>query len=298
MNDSPPTPDRRYVSPVQVARALGVSETTVKRWVDEGKLPAQRTEGGHRRILARDVVTYASERNWPNVKVSDLLGTPAPAQAVDVPGLVEQFHKTLRGNDPEAARVLLLQAHQAGMTVARLADEVLSPVMARLGHGWASGELDVYQEHRGTQVCLSALLSLKARLEAAGEPAPHQPLAIGGGPEFDHYILANLLIEMTLREMGWRVVNIGPNTPLPSFRRAMAELKPDLLWLSCSYLADVEGFLAGYRPLYDEAVQQGVVVTVGGRAFTDSVRERMTFTHHGDRMAHLVAFARQVATSR
>ncbi len=291
-------PERRYVSPQLVARALGVSETTVKRWVDEEKLPAQRTEGGHRKILVSDVLTYANQRNWPRVDLNLLLGKDATIQPFDFATLPDRFYDTLLVDDADEARMLILSAHQAGMEVARIADDVIAPVMARVGHGWAGGQLDVYEEHRATQVCLSALLGLKAKLESGGEVPPGRLLAIGGGPEFDHYILANLLIEMTFRDMGWRVLNIGPNTPFASFRRAMLDSKPNLIWLSCSYLADVEGFLAGYEAMYHEAALQGIAVTVGGRALTDSIRQRMTFTHHGDRMSHLVAFARQIAAQR
>lgn len=287
--------ERRYVSPLQVARALGVSETTVKRWVDDNRLPAQRTEGGHRRILVRDVLDYVSQRNWPHVNLPLLLGSQTTTQSVDVPTLSQRYYDSLVTGDAEQARTILIEAHQAGATVPRLADELISPVMARIGHGWACGELDVYEEHRGSQICLSAIQSLKARLEAGGEPPEDRPLALGGGPEFDHYLFANLLIELTFRELGWRVVNIGPNTPFSSFRLALVERKPALLWLSVSYIANVEEFVAGYQSLYDQAVQAGSVVSVGGRALTESIRERLNFTHHGDRLGHLVAFARQVS---
>jgi len=39
----------RQLSPRELAEALGVSESSLKRWVDAGKIAASRTEGGHRR---------------------------------------------------------------------------------------------------------------------------------------------------------------------------------------------------------------------------------------------------------
>jgi len=39
-----------HYSPKQVAKRLGVSESSVKRWLDQGVVPVLRTAGGHRRI--------------------------------------------------------------------------------------------------------------------------------------------------------------------------------------------------------------------------------------------------------
>lgn len=288
--------ERDYLSPRRVAQALGISETTVKRWVDEGRLPAQRTAGGHRKVLVRDVLDLVSRENWPHRDLSLLTGPPAPPSLADAHDLCQRLQAALLGDDLGAARNVVLGAHQGGLSVARIADEMVSPAMARLGHGWSTGEIDVYQEHRGTQLCLAACRALRLRLpEATGEGAP---LAVGGGPEGDHYILANLLIETSLVELGWRVMNIGPNTPFESFRLALRQLRPRMLWVSCSYLADPEAFLAGYGPLYEEAKALGVAVAVGGRALTEAVRDRMNFTHHGSKLAHLEAFANQLHAPR
>lgn len=275
---------------------LGVSETTVKRWVDENRLQARRTAGGHRRIAPSEVLAMVRRDNWP-VSDARVLETLDVEIDLDPAALGQQLYQALRDNDGERTRELLLGAHGRGMTVADLADEVISPVLGRIGSEWAAGEIDVYHEHYGTQVCLSAVLALKAKLDTL-VPAEDGPLAVGGGPEHDHYLLANLLIEMLLREAGWRVLNIGPNTPFASFERALREHQPRLLWLSCSYLADVEAFVAGYRSLYREAAQQGVRVAVGGRALGEEVRQQMTFTHHGDRLSHLSAFVASLTPTR
>ncbi|MCB1052997.1 MAG: helix-turn-helix domain-containing protein [Acidobacteria bacterium] len=46
----------------QVARYLGVSPASVKRWSDQGLIEAQFTAGGHRRFQLDDVKAFKSQR--------------------------------------------------------------------------------------------------------------------------------------------------------------------------------------------------------------------------------------------
>jgi excisionase family DNA binding protein len=281
----------RYVSTAAVAEALGVSVTTVKRWVDEDVLPAHKTVGGHRKILVRDVLHLVRQENLPHVDLSRLTGS-LRALPKDVTQIREDLYTALQQGDSETARTLIHNVRQIGIPLDELADFVIAPAMKQIGHGWEEGQLDVYQEHRGTQLCLTALLSLKGQLSGSGEGK--RPLAVGGGAEHDHYLLANVLAEMVLLEQGWNAINLGPNTPLLSFRNALRELRPRLLWVSCSYLPDPEGFLREYRQLYHEAEEAGVAVAVGGQALSDGIRARMPYTTHGDGLTHLAAFARSL----
>ena len=41
------------LSPKELADAIGVSESSIKRWVDNGEIQATKTSGGHRRITCQ-----------------------------------------------------------------------------------------------------------------------------------------------------------------------------------------------------------------------------------------------------
>jgi MerR family transcriptional regulator, light-induced transcriptional regulator len=279
-----------YVSTALVARALGVSITTVKRWVDDGILPAQKTVGGHRKLLAADVLRLARDSRFPGADLGLLTGTPGVTAPADTTSLYLELVAALRQGEAARARTLLHGAYQAGLPVETLADEVIAPAMAQLGHDWEVGRIEVFHEHRGTQVCAAALFELKLELEAHAEP--DQPRAVGGGPEHDPYFLSSLLAQMVLLDAGWDATNLGPHTPTGSLRRAMTELRPRLVWLSVSHLADPDRFVAEFAEFFREAERAGVAVAVGGRGLTEPVRAALRYTTFGDGLSQLAAFAR------
>lgn len=51
-----------YLSVTEAALELGISEATVRRWVDQGHLVAWRTPGGHRKINRRDLERFLLDR--------------------------------------------------------------------------------------------------------------------------------------------------------------------------------------------------------------------------------------------
>jgi excisionase family DNA binding protein len=286
----------RYVSTAEVAAALGVSVTTVKRWVDEGILPAQRTAGGHRKLPLADVLRIVREEHFPHVNLARLQLAALGNVVAEAGALARQLADVLKQGDTAAARALVRGAYEGGLAVEGLADQVIAPALRQVGHDWEKGRVDVWHEHRGTQICAAVLYELKAELERPGDGT--RPMSVGGAPEGDPYLLATLLAQMVLLDAGWDAVNLGPHTPLESLRKVVAEVRPRLLWLSVSVLGEVDPFLGGYRALYRTAGEAGTAVAVGGRALTEEVRACIPYTTFGDGLAHLAAFARSLHPRR
>lgn len=290
MGQSPVELKCRYVSTAEVSAALGVSVTTVKRWVDEGILPAHKTAGGHRKLLYADVVRLVRDGPLPKADLTRLDGFESQRSSATPAEHSARLTVAARAGDAEAVRSIIHGAYHAGHSIDVIADEVICPALSAIGHEWSTGAIDVMHEHRGSQMIAAAVYELKGVLDRNAER--QRPVAVGGAIEADHYVLPSLLAQSALLDNGWEAVNIGPNTPFSSFTKAIREMRPKLVWVSVSNLHDADRFESEYREFYGVACDAGVPVAIGGRALTEELRSRIPYTAYGDRLAHLVAFAR------
>lgn len=284
------------VSTAQVSCALGVSVSTVKRWVDEGILPAHKTAGGHRRLYLTDVLGLVKKNDFPRVDLSVFgpcvaVGTNSTNKAA-----VDELYSALQAGDGDRIRRLIKGGFRSGMSLAAIADDMISPAMRQVGGAWQEGRTDILHEHRGTQLCIAALYEVRAMLESHGQK--YRPVAIGGAVEQDHSTLPTLLAQMVLLEAEWNAINLGPHTPIGTFRQAIRQHRPKLIWISASHLNDVETFVAEYMQLQIDAEREGIAIAIGGRAIDEDIRSRISFSTFGGGLAHLAEFANSLNPGR
>lgn len=217
----------RHLSPRELADALGVSESSLKRWVDAGKISAFRTEGGHRRITVSEAVRFIRD-SQVQVARPDLLGLPDIA--VPQRATTGELLPFLLDGDVVGARGFLLTRFLAGVSIAELADGPIRAAMHALGELWRHEESGIFVEHRGTDTCMQAIGYLRHMIDAP----VNAPVAIGAGPEDDPYMIPPVLASMVTTVAGYRTINLGPDTPLPALQQAVAYHRPGLVWLSAS----------------------------------------------------------------
>ena len=278
----------RLLSPRELAEALGVSESSLKRWVDAGKITATRTEGGHRKISLPEAVRFIRETGAP-VAHPELLDMPevAVAQQRAASGNDRLLHYLLEG-DMVGARGWLLARYLAGSTIASLCDGPVRDAMHALGELWQHDEGGIFIEHRGTDVCIQAL----AHLRSSFDPPANAPLAIGATPEDDPYIIPTFMAATVVAASGMRAVNLGPDTPLVALQAAYAHHHPRLVWISASapMLPDQARALAGWLA----SLPSSTVSVIGGRACDSLLAFTPTLRHAGT-MSDLASIASDLA---
>ncbi len=276
------------LSTQQVSDILNVSSSTVKRWVDEGRLQAVKTIGGHRKIHACDLLRVVREQHWNHVNVGpieELLGTQNQNFCPDQ--TVFKFHEALTKGNQEQIRSILLESYHGGIPVNEIGDQIICPAMNQLGQEWSRGQVEIFYEHHSTQGVLASLMEIRRHLIETIRPPENSPLAIGGGPEKDHYILANLLVELVFLQSQWRVINIGPNTPVASLDKAFREKSPKIVWVSATHLAEPDTFLTDMKAFRTVVEQSGGELVIGGQGVPRTILDAIDLPWRGTNLTAL-----------
>lgn len=254
------------LSPREVADALGVSESSVKRWVDGGELAAQRTAGGHRRIARSEALRFARARCVVPAR-PDLLSFVGVKVEDSALGEVERsaaFHSALLADNRPRSLSLLTSAFLAGTSIAALCDGPVRFALEAIGEMWRHDPKGILVEHRATDLCLNALGVLRASLPP---PADDAPVAVGSAGPDDPYLLPGLMCAAVLAELGFRDVNLGPRTPVATKLAAVQSYRPLLVWHTASVGGDeIDEIATALR-----SVTAGTRLVFGGRAAGASV---------------------------
>jgi len=275
------------LTPKQVARAIGVSESSLKRWCDRGTIETVKTAGGHRRIPLAGILAFLRDSGHAVVR-PEVLGLPAALGQGERTWerSRSRLSAALVAGDEDVARQVVFDLYLARHLLAEIADLLVHPVLIEIGRRWQCGEAEVYQERRACEIANRIFHELRALIPEA--PA-NAPLALGATPAGDQYRLPTLLVELVLREAGWQAISLGSNLPFSTLAAAIARYRPRLFWLSVSHLEDEASFVEQYNAFYEHLNPRPAII-LGGHALTEPIRKQLTFAAHGDNLRQLVAY--------
>lgn len=251
----------RTLSTSEFAKALGVSDSSVRRLADTGELEIHRTRGGHRRIPVSEAVRYIRDTRAPVLK-PELLGLEVASQEAGRESAADRMLQVLEEGHASSVIGLMQWLYASGMNIAELCDGPIASAMHKIGDRWPHDKRAIFVEHRATILCGRALNQLRLSIP---EPDEDAPKAIGGAMSGDMYLLPTLIASLVMYESGFNEINLGPNTPLDVLADAVIDESPNLVWLSIAEPFRSKSQLAEVHKLADVAQQHKTTFVIGGR---------------------------------
>src|SRR5690242_7949773 len=247
----------------ELSRRSGVSPDLLRAWERRyGLLEPSRSAGGLRLYSEEDVVRVRAmqaqlEAGLAAAEAAAVaVAAPAIGEAVsDAPALREELGSALLGYD-EAGSHAVFDTLMARLSLDAVLGDVVVPLLHDIGDRWERGEITVAQEHFATTVLRGRLLGL-----ARGWGAGFGPLALLACAPGEQHDLGLLSFGLALRGRGWRIVYLGPDTPVASVAEAAHTSRPRRVVVSA---VDPEALETHRNELLDLAREHPLAV--GGAA--------------------------------
>lgn len=197
----------------QAAHILAVHESSVKRWCNDGLLPAQLTAGSHRRLKFSDVIAFArSEKiDYPLSPFSPHEQDVWMAIQDALKGNYEEVRSLLydatNANRESFVQQLVTTLMKMGAPIGSVFDNVLGPVVRTMTDDWVAGVIAKGDSRRMTQLLADCIACVRSRIPTIA----NRPLALVACSPGNETELGALMLRATLEQSGWRTVYPGPD---------------------------------------------------------------------------------------
>ena len=218
----------------ELARRSGVSVDLLRAWERRyGLLTPARTAGGYRLYSADDEARVRSMRahlaQGLSAAEAARLVREAPAVAPQnnaPPELAAALWSALDRFDDAGAQAAFDQLVST-FGIETVATTAILPYLRTLGERWREGDASVAQEHFATGLLRARLLGL-----ARGWDRGAGRRALLACPSGERHDLGLIVLGLALRDRGWRITFLGPDTPIETLSAAAEQLTPDVVVLS------------------------------------------------------------------
>ncbi|MEZ5270915.1 MAG: B12-binding domain-containing protein [Ilumatobacteraceae bacterium] len=245
----------------EAAALLGVHYMTAYRYVRLGLLPAVKS-GGSWRVTAADLAQFQQAAR------AGAVAEPVGGGRRRAPW-ADRLEARLVAGDSAGAWGVVEAAMAAGSELDDIYLDVIAPAMRSIGTRWASGELDVAEEHRATGIAFRLLGRLSPRFARRGRS---RGAVVLGTPAGERHSLPVALLADLVRGGGWEVTDLGADLPADSFARVVATTE-GLVAVGVSVTSQASVVAAGeLLPALRAAAPAGVLLVVGGAAIVDEAQ--------------------------
>ena len=174
--------------------------------------------------------------------------------------IIQECLSAIKDYDAHKLEAILLNA-SSKLTQPVLLEELIVPLVYKVGELWHTGEIRVANEHLASSVVRSFLFNLLESY-SVGESAP---VLVSATPRGQEHELGALIAGVVAASSGWKVIYLGSSLPAEEIGAVVSHLGAKVVTLSIIYPSDDPHLKRELIKLHQILPSEASVV-VGGRA--------------------------------
>ncbi|MFC2119652.1 MerR family transcriptional regulator [Bacteroidota bacterium] len=178
----------------------------------------------------------------------------------DINSIISNSIEAIKAYDARTFETILLKA-SSKMSQPVLIENLIIPLVYKVGDMWHDGTIRVANEHLASAVIRSFLTNLIEQ----HIPAENAPIIISATPRGQDHELGALIAGVVAAAVGWKVIYLGPNLPVEEIAAVSENLEAKVVALSIVYPNDDPQLKKDFINL-NKMLPSNVLLIVGGRA--------------------------------
>jgi len=170
--------------------------------------------------------------------------------------------------------------------------------MVELGERFSEGSCFLPELMFGGMIMKSILAELGPLLEKSGKTEAAGGTVVMGSVEHDVHDIGKDIVVMTLRGVGFEVIDLGVNVPPPAFVEAIRRHRPSVVGLSVLLTTCFKAVEATTEAIRQAGLRDGLKIMVGGAAASDLLRINAGCDYYGKTAIDGVHFASNLAAAQ
>ena len=267
-----------YLSPKEAAEVLGVGQSSVKRWVDAGRLEAVKSPGGHRRILLSSVYDFATKNGRP------MKGMPSQV-SLSAEGIKELMYEALRDGQLHKLLGAIQDLRLKGWVFHRIIDHYLYPAFVKLRSECQHPSEECSVLHRALDMAKHSIGQTPK--EKASDSFLKVAFAdVGYGMDgLPTYLAESIILGNA------NCLQMGTEVPQSVVKGVFNKFQPDILWLSAISNKNVRALSKSMLDICKEAARHDCKVLIFGSVYNHDLFDNSTFIKNFGELAGFIKAA-------
>ncbi len=178
----------------------------------------------------------------------------------NIDSIINTSIEAVKAYDGKKLETILLKA-SSKLSQPQLIEDLVVPLVYKIGDLWHDGEIRVANEHLASAVIRSFLSSLIEQ----HNPAENAPIILSATPRGQDHELGAMIVGVIAAPLGWKVIYLGPNLPVEEISAVAHSLEAKVVALSIVYPGDDQLLKKDLQKLR-RILSDSTSVMIGGRA--------------------------------